>query len=195
MIDTKQKILDAAERHFAEYGYAATSLRQVIAEAGVNLAAVHYHFGSKEELLHAVVLRKGTPVNEQRMALLDRYEAEANGKPLPVARILHAFLMPMAELAVQNPQFIRVMGRIVSEGLMGSVIEKNFHPLFLRFTSALRESVPGLGDEEFRWRLISMQGALAHTMCWTQGTDFERRIQLLIRFLTGGFEAPPVEIA
>ena len=50
--DTKQKILDAAEKLIAEQGYAATSLRQIIADAGVNLAAVHYHFGSKDELLH-----------------------------------------------------------------------------------------------------------------------------------------------
>ena len=49
MIDTKQKILDAAEQLIAEQGYAATSLRQIIAEAGVNLASIHYHFGSKDD--------------------------------------------------------------------------------------------------------------------------------------------------
>ena len=59
MTETQDKILDTAERLIGEQGYAATSLRQIIAEAGVNLAAVHYHFGSKEELLDAVVMRKG----------------------------------------------------------------------------------------------------------------------------------------
>ena len=72
MTDTKEKILDTAERLIGEQGYAATSLRQIIAEAGVNLAAVHYHFGSKEDLLDAVVVRKAGPVNEARLARLDR---------------------------------------------------------------------------------------------------------------------------
>jgi AcrR family transcriptional regulator len=193
MIDTKQKILDAAEHLFAENGYSATSLRQIISEAGVNLAAVHYHFGSKEELLDAVVLRKAAPVNEQRVALLDGYEAAAGGKALPVATILDAFLTPMAQKASGNPQFVRVMGRIVAEGLIHTVIAKNFHSVLARFTAALRTSLPGLSEEEFGWRVVFMQGAMAHTMCGTPGSDFERRIQLLARFLSGGFEAPPAE--
>src|ERR1039457_6734609 len=103
MSDTKEKILDTAERLIGEQGYAATSLRQVIAEAGVNLAAVHYHFGSKEELLDAVVTRKVTPVNEARISRLDRVEAEAGSGPLVVEKVLEAFLIPTAEVASRNP--------------------------------------------------------------------------------------------
>jgi AcrR family transcriptional regulator len=194
MTDTKDKLLDAAERLIAEHGYAGTSLRQIISVAGVNLASVHYHFGSKEELLDAVVMRKAEPVNHQRLALLDRYEAESKGRPVPVARILEAFLTPMAKAAAQQPQFVRLMGRIVAEGLLRTVIEKNFHALLARFTAALRKSSPALSDEEFQWRMIFMQGALAHTMCGTPGSDFERRMALLSRFLSGGFEAPAAEV-
>ncbi|HMC58416.1 MAG TPA: helix-turn-helix domain-containing protein, partial [Candidatus Solibacter sp.] len=93
--DTKQKILDTAERLFGEQGYDATSLRHIIAEAGVNLAAVHYHFGSKEELLDEVVVRRAGPVNEARIAMLDRLEA-AEGPPV-VEKVLEAFLLPTAE--------------------------------------------------------------------------------------------------
>src|SRR6266568_5015485 len=113
MIDTKQKILDTAERLFAQRGYAATSMRQIIAEAGVNLAAIHYHFGSKEELLDGVVLRKVGPVNEQRLALMDQCEAEAGTGPLAVEKVLEAFLVPMADAAAGNPQFVRLMGRVL----------------------------------------------------------------------------------
>src|SRR5581483_5299053 len=116
MIDTKQKILDAAERLIGDQGYAATSLRQIIADAGVNLASVHYHFGSKEELLDELVRRKAVPVNEERLALLARYVEEFHGGPVPIEKVLDAFFTPMAEKANRNPQFVRVMGRIIVEG-------------------------------------------------------------------------------
>src|SRR5690242_20430093 len=92
MVDTKHKILESAERLIAEQGYNATSLRQVIGEAGVNLAAVHYHFGSKEELLDALVMRKAGPVNVKRLALLDAIVEETAGSPAPVEKVLEAFL-------------------------------------------------------------------------------------------------------
>jgi AcrR family transcriptional regulator len=194
MNDTKEKLLDAAERLIGEHGFAATSLRQIISEAGANLASVHYHFGSKDELLDAVVMRRASPVNDRRLALLDSYEAEAAGGAVPVPRILEAFLLPMAQAAGRNPQFVRVMGRIVAEGMILSVVEKNFHELLFRFSAALRKSLPALSDEEFRWRMLFMQGAMAHAMCGTPGSDFERRIGLLVRFLSGGFDAPPSEV-
>jgi AcrR family transcriptional regulator len=192
MIDTKQKILDAAERLVAEQGYAATSLRQIIAEAGVNLAAVHYHFGSKEELLDGLVMRKVGPVNERRLELLDRYAAEAGGGPIPVTRILDAFLSPMGEVAERNPQFVRVMGRVVVEGLLARVLEKNFQTVQARFVGALRQSLPELGEDEFRARVQFMIGVLAHTMCGQPDATggFETRIERMIRFLAGGFAAP-----
>src|SRR6476661_8456099 len=117
MIGTKQKILDAAEQLIAEQGYAGTSLRQIIASAGVNLASIHYHFGSKDDLLHELMTRKAGPVNEKRIELLDRYAAESGGAPLPIEKILEAFFAPMIDTANANPQFVRVMGRIVAEGL------------------------------------------------------------------------------
>ena len=67
--DTKQRILDVAEQMFADQGFAGTSLRSIIAAANVNLAAVHYHFKSKEALLEAVVLRRLGPLNQQRLDL------------------------------------------------------------------------------------------------------------------------------
>src|ERR1035441_873034 len=99
MTDTKDKILNAAERLIGEQGYAATSLRQIIAKAGVNLAAVHYHFGSKEDLLDAVVARKVTPVNEARIARLERVEAEAGNGPPAVGAGVEYFFLPTAGIA------------------------------------------------------------------------------------------------
>src|SRR5579871_6634654 len=106
MIDTKQKILDTAERLIADQGYAATSLRHIIGEAGVNLAAVHYHFGSKEDLLDELILRKAASVNAERVALLDRFEAEAGSTPVSVDKVLRAFFQPMIEAGSRSPQFV-----------------------------------------------------------------------------------------
>ena len=198
MIDTKQKLLDAAERLFAEQGYAATSLRQIIAEAGVNLASVHYHFGSKEELLHDLVMRKAGPVNEKRLELLRACDAEPAPEEVRVERILDAFLRPMAEAAERNRQFTRVMGRLIAEGLLPHIVDQNFQPVVGHFMGALHRALPHLPEAEFRWRVQFMIGAMAHAMCGhgLEG-DFLSRIEHLSRFLVGGFRAPaeqPVEV-
>src|SRR5882724_9640976 len=85
---TKARILDAAEALFMEHGFEATSLRSITAAAAVNLAAVNYHFGSKEELFRAVLTRRLDPMNQARVALLDRFEAEAGEVPVSCERIL-----------------------------------------------------------------------------------------------------------
>jgi AcrR family transcriptional regulator len=193
MRDTKTKILSSAERLFAERGYEATSLRQIIAAAKVNLAAVHYHFGSKADLLDHLVHRKVEPVNRERLARLDRMEA--GGRPLTVEEILRAFFLPTAEVASANPQFVRVMGRIYSEGLMPGIVQKHFQPTAARFLDALRRAVPDLPEAEFRWRVHFMMGAMAHTMCGTPllpgaGENFHERMQKLVTFLSAGFRAP-----
>jgi AcrR family transcriptional regulator len=198
MSETKEKILDTAERLIGERGYAATSLRHIIAEAGVNLAAVHYHFGSKEELLDAVVARKVTPVNEARVAWLERVEAEAGSGPMVVEKVLEAFLIPTAEVASRSPEFVHLMGRMLAEGMMPRIVEKHFQATGTRFVAALRRAVPELPQEELMWRVHFMVGAMAHAMCrppiFPQTTgdaaNMEPRMQRLVTFLGAGFRAP-----
>jgi AcrR family transcriptional regulator len=194
MIDTRQKILDTAERLIADQGYAATSLRHIIGEAGVNLAAVHYHFGSKEDLLDELILRKAKSVNEERLALLAHYETEAGHAPVAVEKVLHAFFAPMIERGDRNPQFIRLMGRMHAEGLIPAIVAKHFQPTLARFTEALRRSLPQLSEGEMNSRLQFMIGAMSHAVCG-QGqvpaeTDFGRTMRRLMVFLSGGLQAP-----
>ena len=98
MNDTKQRILDAAAELFAEDGFAATSLRHIISKAGVNLAAIHYHFGTKQDLLDRIILQKISPLNDRRMELLDQFEAEAAPEPPSVEKIMEAFLAPAIQM-------------------------------------------------------------------------------------------------
>jgi AcrR family transcriptional regulator len=196
MIDTKRKLLDTAERLFAEQGYGAVSLRQIIADAEVNLAAIHYHFGSKQELLDEVILRKAGPVNRERLARLDRLEAAPGGPR--VEQVLDSFLMPMAESAAQNPEFCKLMGRMQAEGILTDVVLRNFQPMLGRFLKALRKAIPDLPENEFRWRVHFMQGSIAHTMSSDPAPlagakdigGFPGRIERLIAFLSGAFRAP-----
>jgi AcrR family transcriptional regulator len=198
MTDTKEKILDTAERLIGEQGYAATSLRQIIAEAGVNLAAVHYHFGSKEDLLDAVVVRKAAPVNEVRLARLDRVEAEAGSGPLEVEKVLESFFIPAAEMASRSPEFVRLIGRMLTEGMMPRIVERHFQAAGLRFVTALRRATPELPQEELMWRIHFTVGAMAHAVCGApifpqmagDPADLEPRMRRLVTFLGAGFRAP-----
>ncbi len=193
----RTKLLDAAERLFATQGFGAVSLRQIIADADVNVAAVHYHFGSKAELLDAVIMRKAGPVNQERLESLDRVEAEANGSP-EVEAILGAFMLPMAQTATLHPQFPKLMGRMQSEGILSEVSNRNFQPLMMRFLRALRKALAHVSDNEFRWRVHFMQGAIAYTMSSdpspmadpAEDGGFQKRIERLIVFLGAGLKAP-----
>jgi AcrR family transcriptional regulator len=98
--DTKEQIITVAERLFAELGFAGTTLRNVVSEAGVNLAAVSYHFGSKEELFRAVVSRFAHPVIERELRLLSELQA---GPKLPsVEDILTVVIKPSLEILTQD---------------------------------------------------------------------------------------------
>ena len=199
MTETKQKILDTAERLFGDQGYAATSLRHIIADAGVNLAAIHYHYGSKEELLDEVVMRKAGPVNAERLALLDRYEAEAGSGPLAVEKVLEAFLAPVFSGADRSPQFVRLMGRMYGEGLMTGIAERHFQPTVTRFIEAFRRALPDLPNEELLWRIHFMIGTMAHALFGPPNPrpgvespllDPHGVVQRLVAFLGAGFRAP-----
>src|SRR3954471_17969486 len=97
--DTKTRILDAAEQLFTEQGFEATSLRSLTTAAGVNLAAVNYHFGTKEELFQAVLTRRLDPMNQERIELLERVERQAGGKPATVEKVIFAMLIPALRIA------------------------------------------------------------------------------------------------
>jgi len=198
MSETRLKILDTAEKLFGEEGYTAASLRSITAAAGVNLAAIHYHFGSKEELLDELVMRKAVPVNEERMESLRRLREAAGSEPIAVEDLLDSFLTPAFRAADQSPEFAKLMGRLHAEGLMPAVARKHFGPVAASFLSEMRRALPELTDAEMAWRLHFTIGAMAHALTaplidLCGHTDAERPSELVRRmvvFLSGGFRAP-----
>jgi AcrR family transcriptional regulator len=196
MNETKLKILDTAERLFGENGYAVTSLRHIISEAQVNLAAIHYHFGSKQDLLDQVILRKAGPMNERRLKLLDQFEAEAAPIPISIERILEAFISP-AILIEKSPEFLKLMGRVHAEGLMPEIAKKHFQPMITRFLSALCRARPEMPERELLWRAHFAIGAMAHALTARPEIMPEAGPEsplvlsrMLVSFLSYGFHSP-----
>jgi AcrR family transcriptional regulator len=203
--DTRQKLLDAAERLFAEHGVHRASLRAITQDASANLAAVNYHFGSKEALLRAVLSRRLGPLNSKRLALLKEVLETAEGKPAPdeVVRAFVAPVLSMVERESGGHAFARFVARTFSEpdpALRRLVLEE-FDQVFKRFIAALELALPELDREEIHWRFLFTVGAMAHTAGFgflmhqlSDGLcdphDVDGLIQRLVRFVTGGLTAP-----
>src|SRR5258706_16418355 len=148
-LDTKQRILDSAERLFAARGVDAASLRTIIADARVNLAAIHYHYHSKDALLDAVLLRRLEPINRERLDMLD-----ACGEHPTLEGILEAFAAPpvrvQADPSRGGKPFVRLMGRLITEesDRLPRMIQQHFSVVLERFTAALHSALPELPQTE-----------------------------------------------
>ncbi len=167
---TRTAILDAAERLFARNGVDATSIRQITREAGVNLAAVNYHFRTKAHLALEVYARCLGPLNQRRLAMLDAAEQEAGDQPAPLEKVLEALIHPVLSDWVsghgQEIAFVLLMGRSFQEQTaeVSSFVSRQFAYLVKRFDEALLRAIPGLTQEELVWRLSFLIGALHHSV-------------------------------
>jgi AcrR family transcriptional regulator len=203
--DTKERILDAAERLFAQQGYDGASLRRITAEARVNLAAVNYHFQSKDALLLAVLMRRIKPLNEYRLARLDALEAAAGGAPVPLESILAAFLGPVVEMVERGggaAHFPRLMARVYIEP--GDLFAKTVGPLMApvaeRFRPALLRSLASDSTLDLAWGLHLSIGAMLHFLgapvmleFISQGQadprDTREAVRRIVRFAAAGMRA------
>ena len=167
--DTKERILDAAERLFAEQGVDATSLRAITREASVNLAAVHYHLGSKEALLQAVLARRVGPVNQTRLKALDQLEAAAGDGAVALEAILRAFLEPALEyLATEERGALlsRLLARLYWEAGpdLRTVVLQQFGEVVVRFSKALERSLAPMPTSEVLVRFHYVVGVMVHVL-------------------------------
>lgn len=168
-ISTKERILEAAERLFAEQGFAGTSLRSITAEAGVNLAAIHYHFGSKEGLIGAVFHNCFAPLNEERIRSLEEVLRRTGDDQPGLEAIIEAFIGPALRRSGtrKGKAFLpRLIGRALLEAdeTLQGILRPHFDRVRDPFTMALRRALPDLSEEELRWRTLFLVGAMAHTM-------------------------------
>ncbi len=171
--ETYKKILNEAEKLFATKGYDASSIRDITANAGVNLAAIHYHFGSKEKLLEKLIKRKLKKLNEQRLFALTNLEKKAFGKPLRPSDILDAFFGTLFDMFDDTnnggDMFLRLLGRAALEqnSNLWSIVNLEDSNVLTKFKSALFYSLPDVPKIEIVWRFHFMIGATSHAISGT----------------------------
>ncbi|HME06294.1 MAG TPA: TetR/AcrR family transcriptional regulator [Bryobacteraceae bacterium] len=205
--DTKERILDTAERLFGEHGFGSTSLRAITAAAGVNLAAVNYHFQTKDSLVHAVIQRRMAPINAHRLELLDACEKSAGDGPLSLEKIIEAFLLPViAARRNELEHFGPILARLYTEPKEFSLrmFEQHIRPVSSRFIAAFHRALPGLPEEDLLWRLHFAVGTITHIVgaphilransggrC--DPSNIPIVLSQLCAFIKGGFHAPLAE--
>ena len=192
--DTVDRILDAAEELFAERGFAETSLRMITSKAGVNLAAVNYHFGSKNSLIQSVFARFLTPFSATLEAEFDELEARPGDRAPSVEEILGALTGSAVRMPQRNDRGISIFMRLLglaytqSQGHLRAFLEDEYRDVFARFMGLLKQATPELSSVDRYWRIQFMLGATAFTM---SSSDALREILQAKK----GVETPIQEIA
>src|SRR3954452_18272832 len=177
---TRDRLLDAAERLFAEHGYQATTMRGLTAEAEANIAAVHYHFGCKQSLLEPDApgaLARGVEAPRARLA------------PLPdapsVEQAVEAIAGPLFECAESAP----LLGRLFvdPDPEMRCLVRAELDESSCRRMTVLERALPDVPREELWLRLRAMYAVVGGHLTATRGPC--ERVQL-VTFLAAGLRAP-----
>ena len=195
--DTRSAILNAAEALFAEKGFGATSVREITRAAGVNVAAVHYHFDSKDGVLRGVMDRIVEPLNRRRIDLLAA--ALRDQDPAPVARVLEAFIRPdvetLQELQHRGPTVARFVAQIYSDQTpwIQQMGREQFRPSATPFIEALADTL-GRAPDEIVWHIDQTVALIVHLFAtWPSDgrseAEAEDAIERLVGFLCPPFEA------
>lgn len=195
---TRERIMDAAEDLFIEHGYSATSLRAIASAADVNLAATHYHFGSKFGLLAEVFHRRIQPIDAARQAGLDALEAKP--EKMTVRAIVEAFLTPVITAGDHDPQWLerlpRLIGRLFGEpeSLTKPLLEAEFTDVAGRYQRALAAALGGAPADQVAWHFHFLVGGMIHLMRLQaplgktpSAASLRAGLQALINFSVAGF--------
>ncbi|MBB6246604.1 AcrR family transcriptional regulator [Rhodanobacter sp. A1T4] len=198
---TKERILGAAESLFAQRGFDGASLRQLTSAAGVNLAAVNYHFGSKEKLVEQIFRRRLDALNNSRLEALALVAGKEN---TTIEDVLAAFIRPALDLShdESGSLFMRVLARAFAEhdDTLRQFLSENYGHVMRQFTAEFARLLPQLSKQELYWRIDLVSGALTHAMSGfgmiqrksdvSETVHREQTAQHLIRFAVAGMSHP-----
>lgn len=197
---TAERILDAAEKLFADFGFDGVSLRQITREAGVELALANYHFGPKLELFRAVVRRRAEALNAERFVLLENLPANA-----AIEQVLHAFTAPFLERSQRGgpgwKNYARVIAQIAnSPRWTPDILAVEFDPVARVFLTRMQKIFPHTREENLHWCFYFLLGAMTITFAETgrvdslsggrfKATDLDAIHARMVPFLAAGFRA------
>ncbi len=204
--ETKQRITETAERLFAQHGYEAVGLREIIREAGVHSAAVFYHFGSKQALLFHVLHNRAEPIASKRLHYLMRLRERG---VITLEGVLEAFLRPavVEERAGRgmrsNYADIRLGLSINHQEAVRAIQAEIFDISTREYLVAFRECLPHLSERDIYFRFDFLLGLMIHAMSnngrvtelssgKADPTDPEEVLAQMIPFIAAGMRAAPV---
>jgi AcrR family transcriptional regulator len=204
--NTQHKILDAAQSLFADSGFNDTSLRQITSTAEVNLASVNYHFGSKKELIQAVLQR-------YLVVLMPRLDQEfsrllSEQKSTSLNQVLQVFVKPLLELnkVHQNGTriFLQLLGRGYTDvqGHLRWFFNQHYGRVLEKLVRLVQQTCPELPASELFWRLHFSLGTVVFTMASNEAlaeiaqADFNEKVDIegvilrLLPYLSAAIAAP-----
>lgn len=199
---TKDRLLDAAERLFGLHGYDGVGMRMLADDAGVNLGAATYHFGSKDALYIETFLRRFRTMNGERLRLLREAGEEAGGNPLPVRKIVDCMIRPLFQSGLEHPSFQLLLARnlFMPPPFLHEAIRKELEPNIMVFHAALLRSLPGMPENLLHLRTMFGMGALLvfsvqmDRMALARSETFDENVlKEMVNFISAGLqsELPP----
>ncbi|WP_419536103.1 TetR/AcrR family transcriptional regulator [Endozoicomonas sp.] len=165
---TVDRILDAAEKLFAEHGFAETSLRSITSKAGVNLAAVNYHFGSKKALIQAVFSRFLDPFVSKLSKALVKYQD--NNDAIDLEEILHLLVDQIMVVEPRSPEDLSVCMRLIGlaytqgQGHLKKYLREVYGDVFQAYLQLLVKACPNLPMGDLFWRVYFILGSAVFTL-------------------------------
>lgn len=202
---TRDRILDAAEKLFAQKGFEGVSVRQIMTTAEADVSLAYYHFKSKRDLFDQVMLRRADHLNAIRLKALEAVEQRHSADEPTVEEIIGAFTDPLLDLLAEDhdkwKHYFQLIAQINnSPEWGGELMTRYFDPLVRRFIEALRKALPDCSDEDLYWSYHFLSGALTLTFAETgridnlsngtcRSSDMAAQRQRMPSFLAAGFQA------
>ena len=173
MNNTKENILNVAERLFAENGFAGTSIRAIVEEANVNIGAINYHFKSKEGLFISVIKRRFAEIEIERFSKLERHLTEIDNSPT-LEGVVRAFLEPLKSAFKTNNLVPMMLIRVFCESKeLKELIKPVFNETKSRFFTALKQVFHDLDESDVQWRFQFMISAMVGMIIFSEDIQIE----------------------
>jgi AcrR family transcriptional regulator len=199
-LTTQERILNASESLFAEFGFDGVSLRKITQTAGVELALANYHFGPKTSLFLAVVQRRADELNDARKVAIEQLPPSSN-----LEDVIGAFTRPYTDKSMRGGPGWKSYGRLIAQIANSprwteAVMASQFDPVAALFIERIQSTLPASDARDIYWGFHFLLGAMVTTFAETgridrlsrgicRSSDLDTIQQKMVPFLAGGFRA------